>query len=110
MKPAKLRGAPSRGHKLTRAGLLDRYQSFLVQELETVSCYLYGNLDYVKHVIMFDDAVRARCRTRGGPFFDEATLPDRARSVLKSLKIDTERTAGKSRPDARKRGRPATER
>lgn len=90
--PEKHVGALQRGRKLTRAGLLTRYQSFLVQELETVSYNLYGERDYAKHTIFFDDAVRSRCTStdRGYPFFDERTLPDRARAVLESLKIDTE--------------------
>ncbi|MBR1165216.1 hypothetical protein [Bradyrhizobium elkanii] len=90
--PKKHAGALQRGRKLTRAGLLTRYQSFLVQELETVSYNLYGERDYAKYTIFFDDAVRSRCTStdRGYPFFDERTLPDRARAVLESLKIDTE--------------------
>jgi hypothetical protein len=34
-------------------------------------------------------AVRDRC-TSANPFFNERNLPDRARAVLGSLKIDTE--------------------
>jgi hypothetical protein len=90
--PKKHVGAVRRGRKLTRAGLLTRYQSFLVQELETVSWNLYGERDYAKHIIFFDDAVRARCTStdRCDPFFDERSLPTRARAVLGSLKIDAE--------------------
>jgi hypothetical protein len=71
--PKKRVGSLQRGRKLTRAGLLTRYQSYLVQELETVSWNLYGERDYAKHYIFFDDAVRARCIStdRGLPFFDE---------------------------------------
>ena len=84
--PKKRVGALRRGRKLTRAGLLTRYQSYLVQELEAVSWNLYGERDYAKHIVFFDRAVRDRC----GPFFDERNLPKRARAVLKSLMIDTE--------------------
>jgi hypothetical protein len=90
--PKKRVGHLQRGRKLTRAGLLTRYQSFLVQELETVSWNLYGERDYAKHTIFFDSAVRDRCTSANdrGPFFNERNLPDRARAVLGSLKIDTE--------------------
>jgi hypothetical protein len=90
--PKKRTGALQRGRKLTHAGLLTRYQSFLVQELETVSWNLYGERDYAKHTIFFDRAVGDRCNSAGtsGPFFDERNLPTRARAVLKSLKINTE--------------------
>jgi hypothetical protein len=90
--PKKRVGALQRGRKLTRAGLLTRYQSFLVQELETVSWNLYGERDYAKHTIFFDRAVRDRCDSAGhsGPFFDERNLSKRAHAVLKSLMIDTE--------------------
>ncbi|MGY4505248.1 hypothetical protein ACVWYH_009205 [Bradyrhizobium sp. GM24.11] len=77
--------------KLTPNGLLARYQSFLVQELETVSWNLYGERDFAKHFIFFDRAVQERCTSADhvGPFFDENSLPDRARAVLGSLQIDT---------------------
>jgi hypothetical protein len=90
--PKKRVGHLQRGRKLTRAGLLMRYQSYLVQELETVSWNLYGEPDYAKHTIFFDRAVRERCTSANdrGPFFSERNLPDRARAVLGSLKIDTE--------------------
>lgn len=89
--PKKYPGALQRGRKLTRAGLLHRYQSFLIQELETVSWHLYGERDYAKHTVIFDDAVRARCTStdRGYSFFDERGLPTRACAVLGSLEIDT---------------------
>jgi hypothetical protein len=78
--------------KATAPGLLFRYQSFLVQELETVSWHLYGERDYAKHTIFFDRAVGSRCKSADHyyTFFDEQNLPTRARAVLKSLKIDTE--------------------
>jgi hypothetical protein len=88
--PKKLVGALQDGRKLTRAGLLTRYQSFLAQELQTVSWNLYGERDYGKHVIFYDDAVSARCESAEDPFFDESRLTTRACAVLKSLEIDTE--------------------
>jgi hypothetical protein len=83
-------GALKRGKKLTRAGLLTRYQSFLVQELETVSWNLSGEPDYAKYIVFFDAAVRKRCRKGNYPFLDESELAARARAVLKSLKVDPE--------------------
>jgi hypothetical protein len=90
--PVKKVGAPSRGRRLTRTGLLYRYQSFLMKEFQTLSCNLYGNRDYALQYIAEDDAVNLRCREgrHKYPFFDESRLADRARTVLKSLKIDTE--------------------
>jgi len=89
--PVKKLAAPRRGRKLTRIGLLYRYQSFLMKEIQTLSWNLYGNRDYALQYIEEDDAVNLRCRdTRHRyPFFDESKLVDRAKSVLKSLKIDT---------------------
>jgi hypothetical protein len=91
--PKKKVGATSRGRRLTRTGLLIRYQNFLVQELETLSWQLYGDNEYAQQFRVDDDAVNKRCRRLGDPLFDEKTLPDRARSVLKSLKIDTKTIA-----------------
>lgn len=88
--PKKRVGHLQRGRKLTRAGLLMRYQSYLVQELETVSWNLYGERDYAKQMVIFDRAVRERCTSANAPFFNERNLPARARAVLGSLKIDTE--------------------
>jgi hypothetical protein len=88
--PVKKVGALRRGRKLTRTGLLYRYQSFLMKELQTLSLNLYGDRDCALEYIAEDDAVNLRCSGRPKyPFFDESRLADRARSVLKSLKIDT---------------------
>lgn len=92
--PKKKTGGTQRGGKLTRFGLLYRYQSFLIQELETIGWSVYGERDYpMRGPRPTDFAVTARCNhpTRCYPFFDEGKLPDRARKVLKSLRIDTER-------------------
>jgi len=90
LRPTKRVGALQRGRKLTRAGLLHRYHSFLFQELETIGVNLYGNRDYPLRTVSFDDAVNLRCKSPRYSLFDEAKLPARARAVLKSLKIDTE--------------------
>jgi hypothetical protein len=92
--PKKHVGALKRGNKLTQAGLLLRYQSFLIHELLTLSLEMYGEQDYALRYVMQDDAVNDRCRGPKRwvhPFFDQNKLSARARSVLKSLKIDTER-------------------
>jgi hypothetical protein len=89
MVPTKKVGSLRRGRKLTRAGLLHRYQSFLMHEIHTLSLNLYGNRDYALQYIEEDDAVNLRCRSGRHPFFDESKLADRARSVLRSLKIDS---------------------
>lgn len=92
--PAKIAAPLTKGSKLTRAGLLRRYQSFLIGELETVSWNLYGERDFGFQWHFRDDAVDKQCRKgkrKGGyayPFFNEAKLPARARAVLKSLRID----------------------
>jgi hypothetical protein len=88
--PKKKVGKLQRGRKLTRAGLLYRYQAFLMKELETVSYNLYGDSRCALEYRMEDDAVNLRLRKRPWPLFDESKLPDRAERVLKSLKIDTE--------------------
>jgi len=92
--PVKKPGAPRHGRKLTRAGLLYRYQSFLMKELQTLSLKLYGNRDYALQYIEEDDAVNLRCcdTRHKSPFFDESKLADRAQRVLKSLKIDTKQS------------------
>jgi hypothetical protein len=92
--PNKKTGALNRGKKLTGFGLIHRYQAFLVQELETIGWHVYGERDYPMRYRPFDDAVNKRCRTPDGRgncpiFFAPKTLPARARSVLRSLKIDT---------------------
>jgi hypothetical protein len=104
VRPKKQPGKLQRGRKLTRAGLLVRYESFLAQELETVSWHLYGEKNVSFGRVMYDRAVTVRCapnfkdgkfhqrrNCKIEPFLDERNLPVRARSVLKSLKIDTER-------------------
>ena len=90
-KATKKIGALHRGGKLTRAGLLYRYQAFLMQELQTVGRNLYGNHDCASVYVPLDDAVNSRLRKSRYPFHDESTLPKRARSILKSLRIDTNR-------------------
>jgi hypothetical protein len=87
--PVKWVGALRRGRKLTRAGLLYRYQSFLMKELQTLSLNLYGERDCALEYRAEDDAVNLRCGDGKYPIFNESKLADRARSVLKSLKIDT---------------------
>lgn len=99
IEPKKYPGKPQRGRKLTRAGLLLRYQSFLVQELETLSWNLYGESRYAFRYRISDDKVDAVCRRpyarrrKSYPFFDESKLTTRARGVLGSLEIDTEYVA-----------------
>jgi len=46
-------------------------------------------MDYALQYIEEDGAVNLHCENGRHPFFDESKLADRARSVLKSLKIDT---------------------
>jgi hypothetical protein len=91
--PKKKTGALQRGGKLTRFGLLHRYQAFLIQELETIGWHVYGERDYPMMYRPNDSAVNVRCNSLQGfePFFESRKLPDRARKVLKSLRIDTER-------------------
>ncbi|OSI68890.1 hypothetical protein [Bradyrhizobium canariense] len=99
--PPKSPGTSRRGSKLTRAGLLLRYQAFLVGELETLSWYLYGDRNYALNLRINDQAVNVRCasgyvngeyrhhaRRKACPFFDKRKLPSRARAVLASLSID----------------------
>lgn len=103
IQPTKKLGPLNKGGKLTRAGLLFRYQSFLAQELLTLSWTLYGQPQYASHMIYFDHEVTKRCSEhfkdgklkphRSGksyPFFDESKLSARARGVLGALKIDRE--------------------
>lgn len=100
--PKKRLPALAKGRNLTRAGLLFRYHAFLVGELRTLSWLLYGDRDFASQTHPSDDAVNIRCRIAGPqgrtyPFFNEKSLPARARSVLKSLKVDTERTVARNR-------------
>jgi hypothetical protein len=104
-RPTKKIGALSKGRKLTRAGLMHRYHAFLIGELNTLGIAFYGCRDYPERMVPMDDAVNARTRAgfKNGkpdekqdrrkhyPFFDESKLTARARSVLKSLKIDVEK-------------------
>lgn len=98
LQPNKRIGSLVRGRKLTRAGLLFRYQSFLIQELQTLSYELYGERDFATTFIAYDDEVSARCKSRGQsyPFFNPRKLTGRARSVLRSLKINTKDADGKA--------------
>jgi hypothetical protein len=59
-----------------------------MHEIHTLSLSLHGNRDYALQYIEEDDAVNLRCQSGRHPFFDESKLADRARSVLKRLKID----------------------
>jgi hypothetical protein len=93
--PKKKTGNLRRGRKLTQFGLIHRYQAFLIQELETIGWHVHGERDYPMKVRFVDDEVNKRCRLPNGRglypiFFDTKSLPLRARSVLKSLKINTE--------------------
>jgi hypothetical protein len=107
--PTKRVGPLTRGRKLTTAGLLHRYHAFLVQELETLGLKLYGSSEYAPQMRPADVAVNERCSNRHEskarrkiyPFFDESTLSTRARTVLESLEIDTERD-GSSLPMRRR--------
>jgi hypothetical protein len=96
LSPKKKTGPLCRGRKLTRHGLVSRYQAFLIKELETIGWHVYGERDYPMTSRPSDDAVNDRCRTpnsrgRFPVFFNPEKLTARAKSVLKSLKIDTER-------------------
>jgi hypothetical protein len=95
--PKKRVGALRHGRQLTRFGLIHRYQAFLIQELETIGWHVYGERDYPMMFRPYDDAVNDRCKTPNGRgqspmFFSPEKLTSRARNVLKSLKIDTERS------------------
>lgn len=98
IKATKSIGPLQRGRKLTRAGLLTRYQAFLIQELETIGWNLYGASEIALCYRPYDYEVSGRCDDRKCryPFFDERKLPDRARRVLKSLKIDTDHANDRS--------------
>lgn len=88
----------TRRKKLTKAGLLHRYHAYLANELMTVSWELYGSRDYAMYMIPMDGfvqrAIGARPYKRGRKpdyFHNAATLPARATTVLKTLKINTTR-------------------
>jgi hypothetical protein len=89
IKPQKNPNKLERGNRLTRAGLLLRYHSFLLEEIYTISSDLFGDRDYLLQYHPYDDAVRGQLRKGKHPFFNPNTLTKRARSVLGSLKIDT---------------------
>lgn len=101
--PAKMPGKWTRGHRLTKVGLLHRYCSFLLEELNTISYALYGERDYLTLMHFYDDAVRGklRDRRRRHPFFDPSRMTERATRVLKSLKIDTVSVSQRSRKGTR---------
>lgn len=81
----------TKGKKLTRAGLLYRYHSFLISKLKTLSIALYGNEEFGCYFYPREDAVDDKLRRAGsGPFLNPRKLTARARTVLKSLKVDTE--------------------
>jgi hypothetical protein len=106
LRPKKKTGALQRGRLLTRFGLIHRYQAFLIQELETIGWHVYGERDYPMGHRPVDDAVNKRCSTPNARgqypvFFSPETLPDRARAVLKSLRVDTVR--GEERPRRKSR-------
>lgn len=101
--PNKYPGKLARGRKLTRAGLLFRYHAFLMGELRMLSWNMYGSRDYAFFFEPVDLAVTQQTSQsfrkgkyvqsgrKTDPFFDESKLTNRARAVLKSLKIDTEK-------------------
>lgn len=104
-KPTKHVGALQRGRRLTRAGLLHRYHAFLIGELETLGWNMYGARDLPMQYRPNDHAVSKRCNgTSKHPFFDESKLTARARSVLKSLRIDTARNDDVPARKSSKRG------
>ncbi len=92
--PRKRLGNAAKGRRLTRTGLLQRYQSFLMQELFTLSTELYGGPQYALQFVSFDDAVHTALKSEKSKhayvFLDPISLTSRARTVLKSLKVDTE--------------------
>lgn len=101
--PAKMPGKWSRGNRLTKVGLLHRYCSFLLEELNTISWALYGERDYLTLMHFYDDAVRGKLRDRRcrHPFFNPAGMTERATRVLKSLKIDTVSVSARNRKGGR---------
>lgn len=88
--PKKMPGKFTRGNRLTKAGLLHRYHSFLLEELYTIGWHVYGDRDFLLHWYPYDDVVESKLRDKRcrHPFFDPARMMDRAASVLKPLKID----------------------
>jgi hypothetical protein len=92
IRPKKTQGAATKGRKLTRAGLLSRYHSFLLEEIYTIGWHVYGERDYLLQFSPYDGAVECRLRAKDGrhPFFDPAKLTDRATKVLRSVRVDAE--------------------
>jgi len=101
--PKKMPGKFTRGTKLTKAGLLHRYHSFLLEELYTIGWHVYGERDFLLHWYSYDDVVEPKLRDKRcrHPFFDPSRMTERATSVLKSLKIDTVNAA----PARKEKGR-----
>lgn len=93
IQPVKRVGKLARGKKLTRAGLLFRYQCFLIEEIHTLSLEMYGEARYAMQWLTFDEAVHKSLKKKGtrrrcDPFLDPTKLTERANAVLKSLKVD----------------------
>jgi hypothetical protein len=64
-----------------------------MQELFTLSTELYGDPQYALQFVSFDDvhtALKSEKSKRGYVFLEPISLTSRARTVLKSLKVDTE--------------------
>lgn len=89
--PKKHPGPMRRGNRLTRAGLLSRYHSFLLEEIFTIGWHVYGERDYLLQFRPYDSAVETPLKAKSGrhPFFDPAKLTKRAKAVLSRLKINT---------------------
>ena len=73
-----------------------------MRELQTLTWNMYGSRDFALNYQPLEHAVNVRCDShfvggkykagrRSYPVFDEKKLPARAATVLKSLKIDTQR-------------------
>lgn len=91
--PTKPMPALTRGKKLTRAGLLLRYHSFLANELASVSLELYGDRDYGTFYTPLDSFVQRALHGRG-PIHQQSKLPARAKKIFKAIGINS----GEARP------------